>query len=206
MSIMVITSCILVYRYEKPDAILFFNNYRSEFGNLFFKGVTLLGEAYVYVLLSVLLLFYSLRYSLVVACTGILVLVLSPLTKMYFASERPLTWFKLMEMEDKLNLIDGVDLHTGATSFPSGHTMAAFALYSVVLFILPVKQKLFWTFSLFSIAVLVGISRIYLVQHFLEDVLAGSIIGVALATGVHLFQVRYPIDCRRRIDRPLFFR
>lgn len=66
-------------------------------------------------------------------------------------------------------------------SFPSGHTTAAFSLavsYMVVFQYLCVP--------LFSCALLVGISRIYLGQHYPSDVLAGSALGTisALLTSV----------------------
>ncbi len=58
-------------------------------------------------------------------------------------------------------------------SFPSGHTNAAFAAM-VPLFVLGKKQYS-WLALLF--AVLMGISRIYLVVHFPSDVIGGMITG-----------------------------
>ena len=59
-------------------------------------------------------------------------------------------------------------------SFPSGHTNAAFAAM-VPLFILCDKKKS-WLALLF--AVLMGISRIYLVVHYPTDVVGGMITGI----------------------------
>ena len=58
-------------------------------------------------------------------------------------------------------------------SFPSGHTTAAFEL-GIAMF-LALKKKYSWVFPVFS--VLVGLSRIYLMVHYVTDVLGGMVIG-----------------------------
>ena len=44
---------------------------------------------------------------------------------------------------------------------------------------------------LFTIALIVGISRVYLVQHFLKDVYLGAIMGVLIAMGWYYIQARF---------------
>ena len=58
-------------------------------------------------------------------------------------------------------------------SFPSGHTTAAFEL-GIAMF-LALKKKYSWVFPVFS--ALVGLSRIYLMVHYVTDVLGGMVIG-----------------------------
>ena len=71
-------------------------------------------------------------------------------------------------------IVEGVDLHS-TLSMPSGHTSAVFAFcFSLALFCPKWWQKMLCLL----IAILVGYSRIYLSQHFLADVLAGSIVGI----------------------------
>ena len=60
------------------------------------------------------------------------------------------------------------------TSFPSGHTTAAFAL-SMAIFLTGDKKK---TWPAFFIGILMGISRIYLVVHYPSDVVAGTFVGL----------------------------
>jgi membrane-associated phospholipid phosphatase len=82
-------------------------------------------------------------------------------------------------MADQLTFVAGVDVHTGATSFPSGHTMTAFALYGLLAFLLTEKKWIGFFLSLLAIGA--AISRVYLVQHFLQDIYLGSLMGFSLA-------------------------
>jgi undecaprenyl-diphosphatase len=60
-------------------------------------------------------------------------------------------------------------------SFPSGHTMTAFSIALVVSYFYPSLEG-----TLFFIALSIAVSRIVLGMHFLSDVLAGIVLGVAL--------------------------
>lgn len=60
-------------------------------------------------------------------------------------------------------------------SFPSGHSITAFAVAVTVGLFYPFLQP-----CLLAVALLIAASRIVLGMHFLSDVLAGSALGVAL--------------------------
>ncbi|HVB99235.1 MAG TPA: phosphatase PAP2 family protein [Candidatus Dormibacteraeota bacterium] len=60
-------------------------------------------------------------------------------------------------------------------SFPSGHTIVAFAMVLSIGSFYPN-----WLLALLAVAVLIAISRIILGMHFLSDVVAGAAIGAAL--------------------------
>jgi undecaprenyl-diphosphatase len=60
-------------------------------------------------------------------------------------------------------------------SFPSGHTMTAFSVALVVSYFYPSLEA-----PLFFLAISIAVSRIVLGMHFLSDVLAGVVLGVAL--------------------------
>jgi undecaprenyl-diphosphatase len=60
-------------------------------------------------------------------------------------------------------------------SFPSGHAMTAFSIALVVSYFYPSLEGL-----LFFLALSIALSRIVLGMHYLSDVLAGMLLGVAL--------------------------
>jgi undecaprenyl-diphosphatase len=60
-------------------------------------------------------------------------------------------------------------------SFPSGHTMTAFSVALVVSYFYPSLEAM-----LFFLALSIAVSRIVLGMHYLSDVLAGVVLGVAL--------------------------
>ncbi len=60
-------------------------------------------------------------------------------------------------------------------SFPSGHTMTAFSIALVISYFYPSLEG-----TLFFLAFSIAVSRVVLGMHFLSDVLAGIVLGVAL--------------------------
>lgn len=67
-------------------------------------------------------------------------------------------------------------------SFPSGHTITAFAIAISVGLFYPQLQA-----PLLAVALLIASSRVILGMHFLSDVIAGSAIGVLLGLTSHHF-------------------
>jgi undecaprenyl-diphosphatase len=61
------------------------------------------------------------------------------------------------------------------SSFPSGHTMMFFSIIPIMSKNFPKTKILFWT-----LAVLIGLSRIYLGVHYFSDVIAGALIGYGI--------------------------
>lgn len=184
---------------EHGEAIFFFSDRRSMIGDFFFLYWTKMGEELLYIISIVILCFIRFRYALIIPLIGLIVTIISNITKGFFGQPRPGLYFKEEGLIETLNLIEGVILHTGATSFPSGHTMSGFALYGFIAFCVPRKKWL--AVFLFTTALLVGISRIYLVQHFLRDVYLGGIIGVLIAWVIFYIQSFIPYQKERWYDQ-----
>jgi membrane-associated phospholipid phosphatase len=60
--------------------------------------------------------------------------------------------------------------------------------------------------AMLILAIVVGTSRIYLVQHFLKDVYLGAVFGVLIAMSVYVYQSRFPYNPNHWIDRSLLLK
>jgi membrane-associated phospholipid phosphatase len=177
-------STFYLYTHEQGDEILYFSDRRSPLGDFFFSSWTHVGELYIYIILFAYFAFRHRRAAYYVLGILVMVGVASWFTKDLYDADRPFRFFMLQGTWDKIHVVEGVELNRGHNSYPSGHTMSAFALFSLVAFWM--RNKTWVAVLLFLTAVLVGISRIYLVQHFLRDVWSGSMIGVYLACAAYV--------------------
>ena len=165
---------LLLLAKGKAASFLFLNSYHTPRLDTFFIYYTNAGDGIFAVLLSVFLFFVlkkkqlGLTVLIAYSSTGILAQIIKPLME----SPRPETYFSPQWLPFFIRDI----IHTGHSSFPSGHTVSAFAVATVLA--LYQNNKLRHVLFLL-LAVLVGFSRIYLSQHFLVDVMTGSFIGVA---------------------------
>lgn len=186
---------MLIIANTKASTHLEFNALHSAFFDTFFKYATNLGNGYMVVLVGIILLTVSFRTTLIVGLSNIISGGITQLLKHTLFEDvvRPKKFF---EGVHDIYLVPGVDNHL-YNSFPSGHTTCAFSLYFALALI--VKDK-FLKFAFFLVALLAGYSRIYLSQHFFEDVYVGSIIGVTVS-GV-LFYYLNGVD-NTRLDNSL---
>ncbi len=185
MAIVFIMLLLLIF-IDKKTIHLTFNQYHNTFFDVFFKYTTYLGDGVVFPITIVGLLFFNRKIAPAFIYAGIITLLVSYILKnwVFIGYARPYEVFK-----NTLHLVDGVRMRHWH-SFPSGHTTAAFALFMLaVLFTKEKRVQLLW----FMLACIAGISRIYLSQHFLQDVLAGSILGSFIALGAYQLSLRFPL-------------
>jgi len=110
--------------------------------------------------------------ALVVAIAAIGAWGVMALAKGFYARPRP-------------DVTQAIDLATGL-SFPSGHTIAATAVYLTVGSVLaravePPIQRIYVLCVAAALALIVGVSRVYLGVHYPTDVLGGWLVGGAWA-------------------------
>jgi membrane-associated phospholipid phosphatase len=117
---------------------------------------------------------FSYRKALIVASAYALTSLFAQLVKHMVRSPRPKLYFQ--DQLGRIHFVKGmyIDMHD---SFPSGHTVTAFML--AVLAAYWSKNKA-WGPVFLLLAMAVGYSRMYLSEHFFEDVVAGSVIGFVL--------------------------
>ena len=169
-------ACVLPYGEE----ILILNDLRFEPFNTVFRIITGLGEPYMWVIAVIFYLFRSRSTAIPLIVAGLLIMPVSYIVKDKAGSDRPYTHFQNIGKSDQVVVVPGVALNKGKTSFPSGHTMSAFGLYSM-LALLSGRKNRYFLLTLAGLSVLTGISRIFLVQHFLIDVAGGAVMGMLIS-------------------------
>ncbi len=156
----------------KGDFLLWLNAHHNSTFDFFFKYWTHLGDGLVFAFLGILFIMTS-YYNTIVLIFAVIsqTIIVQGLKRFVFDDVvRPKLFF---EDFDAIYQVPGVEIHA-SNSFPSGHTATAFTM--AVLLSLMIKNK-YWTALLMLIAILVGLSRVYLLQHFFIDIYFGSLIG-----------------------------
>ncbi len=158
---------------SKAEKHLEFNSFHTTFFDFFFYYFTYFGDGVTALIISLILIAVNYRNALFVGLSNIISALITQLLKHTLFADvvRPKKFFEGIH---ELYLVPREDNYL-YYSFPSGHSTCAFALYFALALI--VENKIL-KLLFFIIASLVGYSRIYLSQHFFEDVYAGSLIGV----------------------------
>jgi membrane-associated phospholipid phosphatase len=176
------------------------NQYSSPLLDKVFLWITDLGLGSYLAVTAILLGVWSFRWTILalgsLSWVGILTFLFK---RLVFVSEtRPMHYFYYADFPRFLHDAPLIYFH----SFPSGHTMAAFGFFSMLSY-LSGNRTMGAVF--FLVAFLIGFSRIYLLQHFGGDVLAGSILGfIASMLSILIFDVLLRLDSRRRFQKGLW--
>ncbi|MFD1142590.1 phosphatase PAP2 family protein [Larkinella insperata] len=178
---------ILMLIYSKTELMQWVNARNAPSADLFFRNVTYLGDGAFAVMVTVALAFRSFRFALMGAASFLLSTAIVRVLKQLVFSEslRPLKYFEHSTWQYRV--IEGLDIHS-YNSFPSGHSTTAFAIFCL-LALLDEQKSRGWFWAL--LAIITAYSRVYLFQHFVEDIYVGSIIGTATSVAVFLFLNRY---------------
>lgn len=163
--------------YGKHDIVLAINKHiaRPSLDD-FFIAVSALALGWIYVVAVLVAGLYSYKKAAYIAAVGICTLILSPLFKfvIFHGFNRPTIEIPLQNFS---YIIDDFK-YARYNSFPSGHSMSAFALASAISLCIP-NRYIHALLLLYALGV--GFSRMYLLQHFYMDVYAGATIGLLTA-------------------------
>jgi membrane-associated phospholipid phosphatase len=177
----IVASAVVLIAFSKTQGFFLLNGYHTDFLTVFFTRFTYLGDGFFCVAIGLLLFIIKKKYlSLMVLSSYALSGIIAQVLKYYVVEARPAVFLKNSTYQ---YFIENVTLHN-LHGFPSGHSASAFALAAVLSF--SVKNKNYSLLFL-AAAILVGYSRIYLAQHFLDDVLAGALIGFISAIFCWIF-------------------
>ncbi len=158
---------------EKGEVVLFVNGAHNSIFDWLIKCLTHLGDGLIFLPLFLLAVIskrkkFTYRVVLVFLVHALIVVLL----KQFLFSDigRPKSFFDDLNM---LHFVEGVKVHS-KRSFPSGHTASAFAAAVLLSFMYRKSWVLVATLIAASV---VGMSRMYLLQHFYVDVVLGAVIG-----------------------------
>jgi len=185
----------LVLLQDKLVLHLKINAHGHPFLDAISSWLTHIGDGLFILFMAIIFLFIRLKTGLILFLSFILSSGLVQLLKhtLFADMKRPYFYFEndpsFRVMEDFTYFIEN--------SFPSGHATGCFVLFTVMAFHFHKSYLLQFVFV--SAAVLVAFTRVYLSQHFMQDIIAGSIIGVLMSQILWTY-----INPRfNQLDRPL---
>ncbi|TSJ38547.1 phosphatase PAP2 family protein [Mucilaginibacter corticis] len=173
--LILIAACLIIKLTFTREEIYFAVNARySNWADWLAPYLTDLGNGWTTVALSAIILLFSYRKAFILASAYAVTSLSAQVLKFAFDAPRPKLYFH--DQLSRIHFVAGTD-QLSLHSFPSGHTVTAFS--TAILITYWCKNKT-WGLPLLLLAALVGYSRMYLSQHFFEDVTAGSVVGVLL--------------------------
>ena len=181
----IILFCIASFLFFDAPLAFFFHQFRTSPWHGFWEVVTDAGESQWYLVPS-FIVFLAFRKRNRQASISALFLftttavsgLVADLLKFIFGRARP-----NMLLEQGIFGFSGLQTAHDWTSFPSGHSTTALCVAVTLSLLLPRFRAIF-----IPAGVIIALSRMVLDQHYLTDVVAGSMLGVATA---FLFYQRY---------------
>lgn len=160
--------------------------------------LTHIGDGLFLLFMAVIFLFIRLKTALILFLSFIVSAGIVQLLKhtLFADMKRPYFYF---ENDSSFRVMEDFTYFT-ENSFPSGHATSCFVLFTIMAFHFQRNYLLQLVFV--SAAVLIAFTRVYLSQHFMQDIIAGSIIGVIISQ--ILWTYINPLFSQ--LDRPLFNR
>ena len=176
IAVFIICLAIFLSKYEKFDGHIVINQYHNKFGDVIFRYLTLIGDGYTAGCIIIILLLWRLELGITALIAFAFTAGITQSLKLFVYEdvERPFLAMWEYFHSNKAHLVEGINIKV-ANSFPSGHTASAMSIFC---FLAIVCQKKWFSFSFACLAISASFSRIYLSQHFAEDVLTGTLIGV----------------------------
>jgi membrane-associated phospholipid phosphatase len=170
----------------------------NRFIDAFFFYITFLGDGTVAVFILLISFFINVRLGIYLTLSFLIASLLTIFLKHQFFEDhfRPY-WIYQYQNPYQVKKVDGVDLMI-YRSFPSGHATQAFAIFFACAL---VAIKKYYKFLFVVVALLASFSRVYLAQHWLKDITAGSIIGVFFA--VLFYFIFYTKHYLPNLNKPL---
>ena len=169
----ILSGCFIVkLLYSRKQIYFFINGLHTAWGDVVFPFFTMLGDGLSLIILALIIGLFSYRKAFLLLTSYALCGLVAQLLKFIFDMPRPYLYFQAEH--SKMYFVKGIDM-LSYHSFPSGHSVTAFSACITLAYLF--KNK-YLDLLMLALACCIGYSRMYLSQHFFEDVTAGSAVGV----------------------------
>ena len=200
-SLVFCAAIVAIFCTDKLPLHLFFNGLVGSPLDVFFKYATFIGDGVFVISFSLLLLLFNMQKAITVLLAYLASAGVTQGIKYGFFGDidRPVLIFEQQHIP--LKVVEGVDLYIH-NSFPSGHATAAFSLFFCLSFF---SKKNGLKIACFFAALTVAFSRVYLSQHFFEDITVGSLFGVLFSWLICAFLERAKtLGNFNKLDKPIW--
>lgn len=157
------------------------NRHHAPWADAFFRFYTHAGDGLVPTALALLLLFLKdvRSFMMMGLSCGLSAIAVQSLKRTVFADHHRPGMFR--DVLTDMDWVPGIE-QLNHFSFPSGHATCSFSMCLAAAVVIGKRR---WALPMLLMAATLAFSRVYLSQHFTEDVLAGSALGTITAVGVH---------------------
>lgn len=160
----------------ETEIIKFFQSYKSEFFDVFFGTFSYLASFVGFIFLFFLFFYNNKKYSIYFLINYLIIMLINTTLKSVINRPRP------YEIDSEIISI----ITASGKSFPSGHMTSATILVAFLIYFIfkKIKNKSTKVLSLILGIIFifnVAISRTYLGQHFVSDIIAGVFLGLVLS-------------------------
>lgn len=161
---------LVTFCFSKQSSFLFINSMHNTVFDYLFSAFSFAGDGYFILLMTVVLFVLKKRpLSIALLCTYVFSGLVCSFLKRSFKASRPAGFFDDAVLHHVSWLPNAYH-----NAFPSGHTTSVFAAATIIAFF---SGNKYVSAGCLLMAVLTGYSRIYLGQHFVEDIWLGSMLG-----------------------------
>jgi membrane-associated phospholipid phosphatase len=200
MGLYILTGLCILLLVPKGNLERAVNGCHNIYLDNFFLVITELGNGAFLMLIIFLLFMKQIYYGVLsMICFLSSTLFVQSIKRLAFPeAPRPISFF---EPTLDLHYISSIEIHR-YFSFPSGHTSGAFTVFCVLAIIFRNK---YLDVAFFLLAFLVGLSRIYLLQHFFIDTYFGAVFGIAITLiCVYIIQYKTNMSQSLKLNRSVF--
>lgn len=171
--LIVLSGCLIVkLLYTREQIYFYINSLHTTWGDQVFPFFTMLGDGLALIALALIISLFSYRRSFLLLTGYGATALVAQILKFMFDMPRPYLYFQTQH--SKMYLVKGIQM-LNYHSFPSGHTVTAFSACITLAYLFRDK---YLDLLMLALACCIGYSRMYLSEHFFEDVTAGSAVGV----------------------------